>query len=204
MGIVIIIQNEVLSSFFNDFPSGLQFLAPFLVAGCREVDSRIRSKIVNKMLKQHDERASAIITIYISTLYAFFIAIRLVGAEWSTILCTVGIDFFLHSKLTYKIIERQRKVGDEKSQGEIIEKGFITKLLLTEMIEGLAPIIYGICIVMAYYGPNAHMLSNIGNTFWSERIEDIAPIFITMIILFSVDTCSVIINFYCLWRSPNV
>ena len=57
---------------------------------------------------------------------------------------------------------------------------------------------------MAYYGPNAHLFSNIGNTFWSERIGNIGPIFVTMFILFLVDTCSVVFNFFWLWKMMKV
>lgn len=46
---------------------------------------------------------------------------------------------------------------------------------------------YAIGIVMAYYGPNARLFSNIGNTYWSTEIKDLGTVFATMSILFGVD-----------------
>ena len=44
------IQKEVLSNLFKVFPAGWQFFVPFLVAGAREIDKRIRSKLVTKIM----------------------------------------------------------------------------------------------------------------------------------------------------------
>ena len=80
----------------------------------------------------------------------------------------------------------------------------MTNLILTEFIEGFTPIIYGTCMTMAYYGPNAHILANVGNTYWSTKIEDIDPILGTMAILFAFDTLNVLINSFCLWKVVQV
>ena len=80
----------------------------------------------------------------------------------------------------------------------------ITKLIIVELIEGLTPIIYGICIAMAYYGPNANIFSNIGNNYWSETIKSLTPLYVTMFILFAVDAISVAINSFCLWKMVKI
>ena len=199
--IIILIQNELLSLFFSHSPAAFQFLMPFMVAGCRELDKRVRSKIVTKMMVKQDESAIAWLVIAVNSNYAIFIAIRLVGAEWVTIFCTVAIDFVLHLKMTYQITKEFGKANDERTENNNTEKNIlITKLVLAELIEGFIPIIYGTCMAMAYYGPNSHILSNVGNTYWSDEIKNIAPLFCTMSILFAVDTLSVVINSLCLWK----
>ena len=80
----------------------------------------------------------------------------------------------------------------------------ITILILAELIEGFTPIIYGVCMAMAYYGPNAHILSNVGNSYWGKPIKTLGPLFATMSILFAVDTLSVAINSFCLWKLVKV
>ena len=57
---------------------------------------------------------------------------------------------------------------------------------------------------MAYYGVNAELFINIGSTFWGRPIVNINKIFITMRILFAVDTVSVIVNSTTLWKVMNV
>ena len=166
------------------------------------MDKRIRSKLVTKMMGVLDETAKALITIHVSSGYSFFIAIKLVGAEIATIVSTVAIDFLLHSKTTHDIIKDFRKIRDVV-YGKESHTG-ITILILGELIEGLTPLIYGICVAMAYYGPNADILSSVGNNYWSQKIEDISPLFGTMFILFGVDTISVLFNALYLWKTMHV
>ena len=96
--------------------------------------------------------------------------------------------------MTNKIIQEHKKVSDKAINCR--NRMMITNLVLVELLEGTVPIIYGICIAMAYFGPNSHILANIGNTYLGKGIENIAPVFGTMVILFSVDAMSVVINFF--------
>ena len=199
------IVREGLTNIFTNIPSGLQFLIAFMVAGCREIDKRVRSKLVTEMTEKQDEHASALLAINVNSSWALYIAIRLVGSEWSTICCMVIIDFILHLKMTYQIIQSLRKVSDEANEQETTEKNIdITRIVLAELIEGFAPLLYGSCTAMAYYGPNAHIFSGVGNSYWSEKIEDIAPLLGTMFILYVVDAMSVVLNSVLLWKTVNV
>ena len=57
---------------------------------------------------------------------------------------------------------------------------------------------------MAFYGPNDHLLANIGSNYWGKKIEDLGSLFATMTILFTVDTFSILINVLCFWKSLNL
>ena len=61
-----------------------------------------------------------------------------------------------------------------------------------------------ICIAMAYYGPNAHLFSNIGSSYWSTNIKDFRPLFATMALLFAIDTLSILINAFFIWKAINI
>ena len=199
------IQKEVLSTLFKVFPAGWQFFVPFLVAGAREMDKRVKSKLVTKMMGVQDEPAIVLVTIIASTGYSFFIAIRLVGAEFSTICCMLGIDAILHFRITYKIVRGFRKVDVEGIETLSIQTNInISRLIIGELIEGLTPIIYGICMALAYYGPNVFLFANIGNNYWSTEVNDIGPLFTTMSILFAIDTFNVLINSLLVWKFVKV
>ena len=199
------IQKEVLSNLFKVFPAGWQFLVPFLVAGAREIDKRVRSKLVTKIMGVQDEPAIALVTIIVSTAYSFFIAIRLVGAEFSTVCCMLAIDTIIHFKTTNKIVKEFGKVKVEGIENFNMKKNLnITTLILGELIEGFTPVIYGICTALAYYGPNPFLFSNIGNNYWSTEVNDIGPLFATMSILFGIDTLNVLINSFLVWKFVNV
>ena len=97
------------------------------------------------------------------------------------------MSLFLHLRLTYKSIKDHKKVNDEGIVNDNTKTtNNITKLMITELIEGFAPLIYGFCMAMAYYGPNAHILSNVGNDYWSKPIEDVGPLFTLMVVLFAI------------------
>ena len=199
------IQKEILSYLFANAPAKFQFLVPFMVAGCRELNTRVTSKLVTKMSESQDEAAKILVAVHVSCDFCFFIAIRLVGAALPTVCTSVAIDFVLHSKMTYEIIKELKKVSVAVHERENTgNRTKLTKLIIAELIEGLTPIIYGICIAMAYYGPNANIFSNIGNNYWSETIKSLTPLYVTMFILFAVDAISVAINSFCLWKMVKI
>ena len=202
---MMVIQNEVLALIFANAPAGLQFLVPFLFVGCHKCDMKVRVKLITKIMGEQDGAAMALLTTNVNVLYAGFITVRLVGAEWSTICSNVVLGFVVHLKLTYKIILGLKKVKDEGLENALTEKNIlITQLIIAELIEGFTPIIHGTCMAMAYYGPNAHLFSNVGSSYWGKELKEITPFFITMSILFAVDTLSVIINALWLWKVANV
>ena len=196
-----IIQSQILIYLWQILPDGFQFPIAFLVAGFRELDQRVQSKLVTRMVGIQDEPAMALQSITVSSRWSFFIAIRLVGAEFGTILCTVIIDFILHMRKTFKSIKESKRIRAKEVENDSMKNNInITKLILAELIEGLTPIIYGVCIAIAFYGPNAHILSNVGNTYWSKPIEDIGYLFLVMFGLFAFDTLSAVINSLWLWK----
>ena len=179
------ILREILSYLFANVPIGIQFLVPFIIAGCRELEKRGRSKLVTRMVGSHDEAAKALVSVFVNTTYSFFIAVRLVGAEFSTMVSTVGIEFVLHLKMAIQIIKEYKQVSNARSEIMNSESNTrITMLILAELVEGFTPIIYGACVVIAYIGPNASLFVNIGSSYWGEKIEDISSLLVVMSILF--------------------
>ena len=110
--VMMVLIKEFLSVLFVKAPVEFQFLVPFMIAGCREFYKRVQSKTVARMMVEKDETASALIAMNTSTHFSFFISIKLVGAEFSTICSTVVIDFALHLKATIEIIKELRKVNE--------------------------------------------------------------------------------------------
>ena len=200
-----VILREILSNLFVSFPDTIQFLVPFLVAGCREFDKRLLSKLVTKMIGAQEEAATALVTIIIGSSYSFLIAVRLVGSTYATICSAVAIDFCIHLKSTFQIIKEFKKVKDVRIENDNTQRNTkLTTLIIVELIEGFTPIIYVTCIAMTYNGPNAHLFSNIGSSYWGSNIEDFRPLFATMALLFSVDTLSIFINVFLIWKATSI
>ena len=199
------LQNEVLSFLFSNLPSSFQFVVAFLIAACREFDKKVRSKLVTKMMGKLDEPASSLIAITISSFYGSFVAFRIAGATVTTVFCVVSIDFAFHSHITYQLIKEHKKVKDLDSRNGLKKKNIkATKLILAELVEGLTPMVYAICMAMAFYGPNNKLFVNIGSTFWGKPIKDINNVFRIMGLLYAVDTISAIVNSIVLWAVTKI
>lgn len=192
---------EILTYLFANPPGGLQFLVPFVVVGCRETDRYLRATLITWIMGIQNEPAAILNAINVSTTYTSFITIRIVGTEVSTIFCTVAVDFILHLKTTHEMIKGFTRVGAERIANENTRNNISITLVIGELIEGITPIIYACNMTIAYYGPNAHILSNVRNNYWSEEIEDIGPLFLTMAILFSVDLLNALLNSLWLWKA---
>ena len=203
--LLLMIPFEVLSYLFVNLSSELQFIFAFVLAAQRELDSWVRTRLVHKMTRDKDEDAMALNTINVSTNYAYYIAIRFVDAELSTVVCVIAIDFVIHLRQAIAIVKDHRKLMAEENEESNIETNInLTNLIVSELVEGFVPVIYGCCIAMAYFGPNAHILVNVGCDFWGQEIKDIDAIFISMLLLFAFDTVSVILTSILLWRMIHV
>ena len=202
---VAVFLREILSYFFAKAPADIQFLVPIMVAGAREFDKRIQLRLITKMMGKQDEPGTVLMAIHVGASYSFFIAVRLWEAQFSTLCCTMAIDLVLHLLMTYQIIHEYRKTQGKSVEITYVKNNIkITMLIIAELIEGLTPIIYGVGMAMAYYGPNYHLFSNVGNDYWSTQMKSIRPLFVTMSMLFGIDTLSVLVNSFCLWKALNV
>ena len=198
------ILKEVLAYFFANPPATYQFLVPFMIAGCREVDKYFRATLITRMMGMQNESAAILNAINVSSGYSLFIAIRIVGAEFSTIFCIMAIDFFFNLRTAYGKIKELKRIKTDSIENETTHNDMSMILAIEELIEGFTPIIYAAGMTMAYYGPNAHIFSTVGNSYWSERIEDIGPLLVTMTILFGVYTLNLLTNSFYLWKAAKV
>ena len=202
--ILTIILNEVMSMLFINLPAHLQFLISFMMVACREFDLRVRSKLVDKMMGNQDEAATALLEILVNATYSFFIANKFPDAEISTIIFVIAIEFSLRLRLTYQVIKEQRKVIAQNVGNRDTNKNIIVmNLVISELMEGFVPIIYGSSIFMAYYGPNSNLFANIGSNYWGYKIEDISLVGSSMLLLFAVDIVSTIATSFWLWKETK-
>ena len=201
-------QQDVLSFAFKGISSDLQFLFALLIPTAKEMNKRILLKLVSKMAGMDDVRARTLLSIRLNIHYALFIAIRLNGAETSTMICIIVIDFLRQLWMTHKIIQESKKVTTGHEQNEAVHQRrerAIMKLLLAELVEGLVPLAYAIGFAMAYFGPNGHLTGNVSTDIWQyEKVDDVKRLFLIQFMLLGVDTASVILNTFLLSKFGNV
>ena len=97
------IQRDVISMVFKIMPAYIEWIFAILVPALREMNRRILSKLVDKMIGCDDEMANVLLNMNVNVFYAFFVAVRLSSSEIATVVCTIAVDFLLHFKITYNI-----------------------------------------------------------------------------------------------------
>ena len=134
----------MLSYLSTNLPTHFQFLDAILIAVCRELDKKMRTHLVTKMMGALDEPASSLLAITTGLHYSSFVAVRIAGATGATVFCVVtAIDFAIHSYITYKRIRQYNETQDEDSENDNKAKKIkTTNLILAELVEGFTPLIY--------------------------------------------------------------
>ena len=93
----------------------------------------------------------------------------------------------------------QVKKSDKRSLEETTD--LLQELIVNEIVEVLTPIMYLLCFVTAYYGPNADVIGNIKNSKWHFRaVEDVGYSVGLICIFFAFDALSALINSAVLWK----
>ena len=193
------------SLFFQDHACVLGMAFSFVVPCFGVINKRVLTKLVHKMAGSDNESANVLLGMNINVHYALFIAIRLSGSHISTVSCTVAIDFILHLRMAYQLIQLRNKTTtdlNEHEQRRRNEKRTILKLVLAEMCEGLVPLAYAIGFSMVHYGPNSEILE--GSIGGNTKDQDEGKIYGVMFLLFVIDMVSCLANAYQLWKLGKI
>jgi len=106
----------------------------------------------------------------------------------------LAADFIINLSWCFAILWYFKRQKDSVQDQERQVKA-IVHLIINESVEISMPIAYVICLVMAYYGPNAEILGNIKNGDWQySDIKDFGITIKWMGILFSVDFVSAVVS----------
>ena len=189
-------------------PVNFQFVIAFAIPVLKEGNKRVLSKLVRKMTGREDERANVWMSLSLNIHYALFITIRLAGADLFTVISIIAIDFSFHLIFTYQVILIHNKVTPEhvdKANKKKDTQKLILKLVLAEAVEGIVPMAYAVGFMMAFYGPNAELIGNVGSGIWAyEAVNDIVGRLIVLFTMFGVDSLSVLLNTFCLSKFAHI
>ena len=202
------LQKDAITIAFKNVPNYLQWIFAFLIPVLRNCNKSLLSRLVSKMSGDEDEMANIVLGISVNVHYAFLISVRFAGADMSTVISLMVVDFLLHLGISFKIIQLHQKVAIEEDDQEQLKKDkekALLKLVLAETIEGLAPLAYAIGFAMAYFGPNKNITCNVGSTIWHcKEVEDVDNLFIVLFSLFAADIFSMLLNALVLWKFTGI
>jgi hypothetical protein len=134
------------------------------------------------------------------TYHALFLSVVAGGSGTNlTMYMLFGIDVIINLLFTLQIIYFKRN-GSTKEMTKTIQI-----LLLTETVEISAPIIYSVCFILAYFGPNAEVLGNIKNSYYHyNAVEDIWLSFQNLCLLMGIDLISILVTIGIIYKFVEV
>ena len=194
---------------FGKLPFKMQWLMGLVLPIVRELNTWILNKLLNMSVETDKIVAKLITTISINVVHSFFVAIIISSmANQITSFCILGVDFTLNLYMCYKIIRMQRKIDVDVAENESmaqLKKGETFNLFAVEAVEAFIPLILGMTIPLAYYGPNAGILGGIRNDYWHfKKINDIAVVIAELGLMFSIDVFSFILICFLLYQFCNI
>ena len=194
--VLMLFLREAISMLFKAIPPYLQWIVPLLIPILKYCDTWATSNLINRMTGGKDEASKVLLAIRINATYSNFVAARIFGAETITVCFFVLVEFILQLQMTYKIVQTHNKIFNEEFDDRAGQKPkLVKKLALAEITEGVTPMVFAIGFAMAYYGPNSTILGNVKNEYWGyKKVDDVGYLYRMMLLLFGVDTLSVIVN----------
>ena len=188
------IASQLLRANQNEYQPVIALL--FIVI--REVDSVFARKLISKLASGDQSQAQATGMLGVGIRYEMSVCYILGDtiASNETEIVLMGLDFIYNIYLTLQIT-RLKKRAPEDTEKQI---NLIEELALNEILEFTAPLAFIFGFLLAYFGPNATLIGNVGARIGAyEPIEDIIGFLQTLSLFFLVDFCSTIISSVILW-----
>jgi hypothetical protein len=119
------------------------------------------------------------------------VAISLLATR-TTASLALGLDVAVNLVICLKIMWRTNVKKNVLTTKDDIDLQVLS--LKEKVVPWIVPLSYCICFMVAYFGPNKHIIGNVGNTSWHfGKVESLISPVIIMGILFLVHLISVVI-----------
>ena len=168
----------------------------------REINLWIALKLIDYCYNEDDWGTKIFFQYEISTKYAVLLC-YVIGsfATDTTSWLLMSVDFLLNIFLCLWIVW-SRKRHPDKMQKQIVS---LQELAVYELSEFHAPLSFILVITTAFYGPNAGIIGNVGNSYWAfSEIQDIYKTLGSMGFFFLVDFSSTLVCATILWFTCQI
>ena len=204
---VVELQYQGLGFLFVLLPINFQWILAFALPLVREINYHIFYKIMIDSL--HLDNGKLGIIIGVNAYNALYVAVKIGHtATLTTSICILIVDFLInlhsckvlvkiHTTITPNICGNEQHIKEREYQ--------LSKLILTELMEIILPLVYIVTVVIGYYGPNAEILGNIRNEYWQyEIINDLKGLTLSVLLMAIADSFSALIVGLWLWKACSI
>ena len=197
-----VIQYTLIGAGMVYLDPNYQWIVAILLAVLRHINTTVLTKLASYAAKGDPKRMEIPCSHMMNTRHALFLTYTIgsIGTLTSATIFLVT-DFSINMYLTFKILKVKK--DDKKSVEETTE--LLQDLMVNEMVEFITPIMYLLCFVTAFYGPNANLIGNISNSKWHfVAVDDLGHSVTLICLFFGLDAVSVLISSVALWKFRHI
>ena len=185
-------------------PANFQWIVALFLPLVREITLMLALKIFAGSANGDFDSTRVFWTFDIGVIHANALALTLGNsATAKSASAIIGMDFVINLFICLRMIYLKHKDETPENVENLIE--LTQTLILNEWVEVTAPIGFLGCLILGFYGPNKDIIGDIGASYWQfKAIEDIGRMIQLLSAFFVVDSVSLLITTYLLWKFCNV
>ena len=194
------IEYGILTKLFLILPKYYLWIPALLLPFIREINSWLFIKIYSKASDGDPSSVAIVCGHGVCLSHSFFLAYTIGTLATTTFsYVTIAGDFAINFLICLRIIYLKKKSQTRENIKMQIE--LLQVLVINETNEFIAPLCYILCFMTAYFGPNAGLIGNIGNSYWHySRIENVEESIEFVIVFMFIDLGSLIVVSILLWK----
>ena len=193
-----IFQYDCITVIIPMVPLKFQWILAIILPMLRSSNFWLVDKCYRKVVLHKHQTAKFRYLTFIRSINTIYVAVILGNVTATTLYSISGVEFLLQFYSCYQVIRLYRQTETEDCHNEERKKTIdeiVRDLVTTETIEVLASLAYSVTLAVAYYGPNATILGNIRNSYWTyEEIQDIDK---SLAVVFKIAFIDLIIALVC-------
>ena len=191
-------EYAFLTKLLQTVSTDYQWIVAIFLPLIREFNIWAITKLARKSASGDISSMEIVANYAMGTRHALFLTVT-VGSigTIATTSVMMGCDFLINIYTALKILfVRQKNPDDKTEQAKLLQT-----LVINEMVEVMVPITYLLCFLLAYFGPNAELIGDIGNSYWQfSAVEDVGGTILIVSIFFFVDLLSLVFSTFLLKR----
>jgi hypothetical protein len=175
---------------FYIIPRNFQWTLSFVVPIVDEISTRTLVALCFKAAGREDESVSLIAGSLIAISTSLFMAVNLGSIATSeTAYVMLALAFVMNLKEIVAVYKLYK--GGEETFNEYTEA--IQGLVINMALELILPLSYLACFLLAYFGPNAMVLGNIGNSYWHYgAVDNVVDAIFNLFLFLSLDALTIL------------
>ena len=199
---VLTVQYNIIAKFLLEYKDNYQWVIALTLPFSIEFNSWVVTKLATKASGGDIRTVEVNASHFMATRHALFLTYTLGSiATDTTSNIIMATDFLLYLSLAIRLIRLKKK--DPYNAEKQID--LLQGLALSQMIEFVVPLVYVLVFCSAYFGPNAHLIGNVKNSYFQyNKVENVVESIKSIGIFLLVDIFSLISNTVILRTFANI